>query len=433
MKYHPEREALTLELHDRPFRPMSAPLRVSHLAIATGERGGARDHVQFASLCRRYGKAEPAPGAKHFTVDLGPFVVKWERHTEFSTYTLMREEPIEHPFAETVFDLVPAEWVERLFGEVLVAVNLTVTTDADQPVDANRLSRWFDGNPVFGCTLASGHGQLYGDLRTHDGGFERLLVRVGAIEPMLLGQMVQRVLEVITYARFSMLSLPIARAASPRLEGIERGLAEVAETLADGGRRLSDEALLTQLSGLSAELEEVVAASNYRYGASIAYAEIVEDRLGNLQSSAIEGHIDLFGYLMRRLSPAMRTCASVATRQEALSRRANRLSSLLRTGIEVQLEAQNRDLLESMNRRAAQALALQRTVESLSVVAVSYYALGLVKSALDGLAKADRLGGVDPAVATALALPLVVAAIWVGTRRLTHRVLGRPKNEAEPG
>ena len=45
MKFHPEREALTLELHDRPFRPMSAPLRVSHLAIATGERGGEHDHA----------------------------------------------------------------------------------------------------------------------------------------------------------------------------------------------------------------------------------------------------------------------------------------------------------------------------------------------------------------------------------------------------
>ena len=98
-------------------------------------------------------------------------------------------------------------------------------------------------------------------------------------------------------------------------------------------------------------MEDVVAASNYRYGASTAYAEIVENRLRDLQPAAVDGYINLFGYLMRRLSPAMRTCFSVATRQEALSRRANRLSSLLRTGIEVRLEAQNRDLLESMNRR----------------------------------------------------------------------------------
>ncbi|MEQ9331404.1 DUF3422 domain-containing protein [Thalassobaculum sp.] len=434
MKFHSEREALTLELHDRPFRPMAAPLRVSHLAIATGERGGERDHAQFAALCRRYGKAEPAAGAKHFTVDLGPFTVKWERHTEFSTYTLLREEPVGQPFDETVFALVPAEWRDGLYGEVMVALHLTVTADGGDPpnsdgADGNRLSRWFAGNPVFGCALADGSARLYGDLRTHDDGFERLLLRAAGFEPVLLGQLVQRVLELVTYARFAMLSLPIARAASPRLEGIERGLAEVAGTLADAGRGESDEALLDRLSGHSAELEDVVAASNYRYGASTAYAEIVDNRLRDLQPAALDGHINLVGYLMRRLSPAMRTCASVAARQEALSRRANRLSSLLRTGIEVRLEAQNRDLLESMNRRSAQALALQRTVEGLSVVAVSYYAIGLVKVVLEGLAKAGRLGEVSPTVATALAVPVVVAAIWLGLRRLTHRVLEKPRAE----
>ncbi len=429
MKFHSEREALTLELHDRPFRPMAAPLRVSHLAIATGERGGEQDHAQFAALCRRFGKAEPAAGAKHFTVDLGPFTVKWERHTEFSTYTLLREEPVERPFDETVFGLVPAEWRDGLYGEVMVALHLTVTEDGGDPVDGNRLSRWFAGNPVFGCALAGGGARLYGDLRTHDDGFERLLLRTAGFEPVLLGQLVQRVLELFTYARFAMLSLPIARAASPRLEGIERGLAEVAGTLADAGRNESDEALLERLSGHSAELEDVVAASNYRYGASTAYADIVDNRLRDLQPAPVDGHINLVGYLMRRLSPAMRTCASVAARQEALSRRANRLSSLLRTGIEVRLEAQNRDLLESMNRRSAQALALQRTVEGLSVVAVSYYAIRLVKVVLDGLSKTGRLGDLSPTVGTALALPVVVAAIWIAMRRLTRRVLEKPKAE----
>ena len=166
----------------------------------------------------------------------------------------------------------------------------------------------------------------------------------------------------------------------------------------------------------------MVAASNYRYGASTAYAEIVETRIGDLQPAALDGHIDLFGYLMRRLSPAMRTCTSVATRQEALSRRANRLSSLLRTGIEVRLEAQNRDLLASMNRRAAQAVRLQRTVEGLSVVAVSYYGLGLLKVAFEGLHKAGALP-VSPTVAAAASLPVVVLGFWLLMHRLTRRVM----------
>jgi uncharacterized membrane-anchored protein len=63
------------------------------------------------------------------------------------------------------------------------------------------------------------------------------------------------------------------------------------------------------------------------------------------------------------------------------------------------------------------------------VVAVSYYAIGLVKIVLDGLAKAGRLGGLSPTVGAALALPVVVVAIWLGLRRLTHRVLEKPKAE----
>ena len=40
MKFHAERDALTLELHERPFQSMRAPLRVSHMAVGTGEQGG---------------------------------------------------------------------------------------------------------------------------------------------------------------------------------------------------------------------------------------------------------------------------------------------------------------------------------------------------------------------------------------------------------
>src|SRR3546814_17656434 len=80
----------------------------------------------------------------------------------------------------------------------------------------------------------------------------------------------------------------------------------------------------------------------------------------------------------RRLAPAMRTCESTAGRLETLASRVGRASNLLRTRVDIQLEAQNRDVLVSMNRRARLQLRLQETVEGLSVVAISYYAAGLV-------------------------------------------------------
>lgn len=423
MEFHSEREALTLELHERPFQSMSAPLRVSHLALGTGEQGGERDHQQLCALCRSYGKPEPQSGVKHFIADLGPFVVKWERHTEFSSYSFQRSEPFETPFEETVLDLLPKDWIEGLFGEVMVAMHASVTGDRAQPVDGNRLSRWFGGNAVFANGTQALPADVYSDLRTHDDGFERILIRTdAAIDPVLLGQLVQRVLETMTYARIALLSLPIARANGPRLAQVEKGLADVARALASERAADAEEVLLEKLSALSAELEDVVASSSFRFAASNAYFELVENRLRDLMPGQVDGHIDLFGYLMRRVYPAMRTCQAFAARQEALSRRANRLSSLLQTGIEVRLEAQNGELLQSMNRRAEQAIRLQRTVEGLSVVAVSYYALSLLKILFDGLEKSGSLP-ISSTIATAVAMPVVILGLWGLLRRLTRHVL----------
>ena len=423
MKFHAEREALTLELHERPFHPMRAPVRLSHIAVGTGEQGGDRDHEQLVALCRHFGKPEPQSDVKYFIADLGPFTVKWERHTEFSTYSFLREEPFEHPFAETVFDLLPKDWVSDLYGEVLVALHLTVSNDWSEPMDENRLSRWFGGHAVYASRVGDGSADIHADLRTHDDGFERALVRTDPeIEPRLLGQLVQRVLEAVTYGRLALLSLPIARSSSPRLARVEHGLAEVAKQLAQGGSDGEDEKRLEALSDLSADLEDVVVSSSFRYSASAAYFEIVENRLELLEPEQVGGQIDLFGYFLRRLNPAMRTAQSVAARQEALSRRANRISSLLRTAIEVRLEAQNRDLLHSMNRRAEQAIRLQRTVEGLSVVAVSYYALSLLKVAFQGLEKSGQLP-VDATIATAVSMPFVIFGLWVLVRQLTRKVL----------
>ena len=90
-------------------------------------------------------------------------------------------------------------------------------------------------------------------------------------------------------------------------------------------------------------------------------------------------------YMMTRFAPAMETRDNLTRRIETLSRRVARASDLLRTRVDVALEAQNRDLLQSMDRRAKLQLRLQQTVEGLSVVAISYYLLGLLGYVVKGL------------------------------------------------
>ena len=90
--------------------------------------------------------------------------------------------------------------------------------------------------------------------------------------------------------------------------------------------------------------------------------------------------------MTRRFDPAMRTgthsgddaaVAGYSPTDDIISV-GSRAADLLRTRIDVERSAQNQELLASMDKRADLQLRLQRTVEGLSVVAISYYAVNLV-------------------------------------------------------
>ncbi len=103
---------------------------------------------------------------------------------------------------------------------------------------------------------------------------------------------------------------------------------------------------------------------------------------------------------MRRYDPAMRTVKSAEARLQSMAERAQRAAELLRTRVDVERSAQNQKLLESMDKRADLQLRLQRTVEGLSVVAISYYAVNLAAYAA---LPADRALHWSKGMATAIA------------------------------
>ena len=102
-------------------------------------------------------------------------------------------------------------------------------------------------------------------------------------------------------------------------------------------------------------------------------------------------------FMTRRFDPAMRTCRSAEERLADLSARAERAANLLRTRVDVANQAQNVEVLRAMDRRAALQLRLQETVEGLSVVAISYYAVNLAEHVFAPLCRAGaRLVGHAP-------------------------------------
>jgi uncharacterized membrane-anchored protein len=97
---------------------------------------------------------------------------------------------------------------------------------------------------------------------------------------------------------------------------------------------------------------------------------------------------------------------SVVKRKQNLSQRIGRTSELLHSRLQLSLEDQNQRLLASMNNRSKLQLRLQQTVEGLSVVAITYYSMNLIKLVVDPLPLETYLPFGD-VLLVAVTIPLV--------------------------
>jgi uncharacterized membrane-anchored protein len=272
-----------------------------------------------------------------------------------------------------------------------------------------------------GAGVLGGAGEAWTDFRLHADGFSRVLLRDRHLTRGQTGRLLQRLLEIETYRMMALLAFPAARQANAEVGRMDKGLADIVTELADPGIASNDRDLLERLTGLAAEAERLDAATSFRLAAARAYYAILNQRTAELREERVPGIQTIEEFMDRRLAPAMKTCESAAERQQLLARRAARTGDLLRTRVDIALEEKNRDLLKSMNRRAKLQLRLQETVEGLSVVAISYYLLGLVFYAAKGL-KAAGLP-VDPDVAAMVAIPVIIGAVILGLRRLRRALV----------
>ncbi len=424
---HPLRQTLAEEIRARPYEHLCPPVTISHIAGLSGEGKAKQDRAHAAKLFTRYGAKPPPDDSTHFSAELGDFRFTWERHTEFSSYTFYCRPRSETPFEIPAIELVPKDWLAATPGKVLAAVHLTIEPRSGPERPFDELAALFNHNTIAGSRVLGGQARLWTDLRIYEDGFTRVLIRDDGLNERQTGRLAQRMLEISTYRIMAMLAFPLARKAGPKIAADERTLSDITNRLAKIDDMEGERNLLQRLSALAAETEAISAAANYRFSATRAYYDLLQRRINELREDRIEGLQPPGQFLYRRLTPAMKTCESVAERQEVLSKRIARTGDLLRTRVDVALEENNRDLLQSMNKRAKVQLRLQETVEGLSLVAISYYLLGLISHFAKG---AEELGlDINPEIASAIALPFVVAAVWFGVRRMRRVIAGDDKNQ----
>jgi uncharacterized membrane-anchored protein len=304
---HPERVALANEVHARPYEAMYTPQRAEYLALTVDKDEREHEIAHLAELCRSYGVVPPAPDASQFSESLGTVRVNWERHTEFSGYTFLAPGHSAEGFGELALSALPQGWVAAIPGKTVVAARAKLAKFAFQTADSDYVDAHFGSNVVVGGEIGgTAAGVAFTDFQIDGDGFVRFLLLDRHLVPRQAGRMLQRLFEIESYRVMALLALPIARSYTPQIVTIERSLASLAAQIAreDG----ADEALLGKLTGLAADVESAIDASQYRFGASRAYYELVRARIAELKERSLPGIQTIAEFMERRLAPAMATC-----------------------------------------------------------------------------------------------------------------------------
>ncbi len=415
---HPLRYAMANELHARPFPSVSAPSRAAFLALKPAENAAGRDREadrrHLIDLLDRFGAKHPPPEATHYFGEIGKHQLKWESHTEFVTYTIFGDGVAERPFDAATFAVFPQDWLENAPGTRMTSALIRVEVAEGDDGIAEKVQNWLVPESLAISRVLEDDLVIAGDFRIDTAGHMRFaLFARPHVGKRRIGRVIQRLCEIETYKAMSMLGLSRARALGPQMGKADAALSKLLSDMC--GDTADPAAILQELLEISAELENTIAQSEFRFGAAGAYETIVNQRIAILREERFGGRQTFGEFMMRRFDPAMRTVKSTQGRLRAMSDRALRAGNLLRTRVDVERSAQNQDLLTSMDKRADLQLRLQRTVEGLSVVAISYYAVNLVLYLTGPL---EQSFGISKVVMAAVATPLVLFAVWLMVQRI---------------
>ena len=433
----PLRQRLHDEAHARPPAHIQLPALVLYIAV---RHEGVDRAAQWQHLCRLPGHAKlpvQALDGQFLRLRLPGGTLKWERHTEFTRYSLVQSLPEglgldaeDPPLQQAV--IVDLDWLRSIPGQVLVAVELVMLHgQITHEGWLSAASHWFNGAPVAASRMGrEAHSAVMTDFVLRDDGFERMLVvaPAGTTETRA-GRISQRLLEMETYRLMALLGLPAAKALQPEIAEAELQLSAL--TARFEAREASDQSLLDELVQLAARLERATAAAAFRFDATRAYDTLMTQRLAELREIYLPGQQTLSEFLQRRQAPAVATVAATAQRLASLASRVERASGLLRTRVDIAAEAQNQQLLVRLAQGQALQLRLQATVEGLSIAAITYYVVSLLYYG----AKAVKAAGlpIEPDIAVGFLLPLVALGVWRTTRRVHQRLALRGDNAALPG
>ncbi len=408
---HPHRAAIREEVHARPVVMVPPDCQVRRLVFLP-ERDEARVSEVLAALtawCAE--KSLPVPEShtrQHSFTRTGDtrFTVTFEFHNEFVTLTwsaVSGEIPV-------VPDDIGLEIVDGF--SLLTAIAIDVIDETEVPPCVLE-----EFNPASLCHVGieAGTAEIATDLVEDGDGFVHIDLAAAALSPLRRSILARRLLEIETYSKLALIGLPPVRAVAGELTALESEVSNMLNRLPEIDGVSEADAAIAELSSLAQRVAVINDRLNYRVAASQAYGEIVSDRLKNLGDQGTGTGSNLSVYLENRVGPALRTLAATEKRLQSATRRIERAAMMLNARNGLDLEIQNSEILGTISKTARSQFRLQQTVEGLSVIAITYYLVGILGYAFAGPIHAMHW---DKEWVMAALTPAAFIAVFVASRFL---------------
>lgn len=408
---HPYRQDILAEMHARPVVLIPTTCRLRRLVFIPRPNGPGLGQVfeRLQNWCTEKNLPAPDEKMRQHSYEAGDYGVTWEQHTEFVTLTwsagLQDKNPAPEGIGLTIVDGL----------DLVCAARIDIIDNKTIP---QRLLPGFNLPSLRHVFVEDGKGQVMTDFVEDKDGFVRFEFAAGSLSDLRRAIVARRLLEMESYSKMALLGLPLVRDAGGELTALEHAIAALIRKLPgivdlEAAREAMDE-----LNLLSLQVAALSERLNYRIAASQAYGSIVEQRLENLHEQPAVNGSSLNSFVLNRVGPAIRTMVATEKRLLTAADKIERTVLMLNTRNGLELEIQNSEILNNISQTAKSQFRLQKTVEGLSAIAITYYLLGIIGYALTGPLYALHW---SKEWTLSLLAPLVFLLVYLASRRFWRK------------
>jgi len=437
-----DHESFLKQLHERPHQPIGkwlrAPAHVHYKAFRMSDPPTQRpaSRTEFQSLLSHlkvpaettyvrenfgYGVKEAKNGER--------LIVLWQAHTEYYNYQLWHM-PLPASSTPTFGPLTFPEYtfpVEPL-GSVVCRLDILLTTDILP--SRHELHGLMPGPVLYGSRIFNEQTCVVTDFTPDIQGRERYWISVGPSHEDLsrLKDIVDAIVQIETYYHLLLMQLPLFSAAIDQTYKFEQVHLKQREIITSHIMRANSEDLQRWLNTLTQDLlktNRMAGKLHFELSASLPYDKIVHATLASTAEQPMDFYRPISDYVLNRIAGVAEGYQQLLRRVDILRGGFEGMMVIIRTKLDLILEAHNLLLLQSVDKTTKSQVILQHTVEGLSVIVIAYYLAGLAGYVFQGFSELGWLSNAN--LASAIFVPIAIGlafAVTAFSKTYLHKKVG---------